>query len=59
MSASARNCDFIDGGHDIACAAIRQQVKQEFAERWKQSTWREALEIAGGDRSRGGTPHRT
>lgn len=41
MSAGVRSCDFINGGHEIACAAIRRQVKQEFAERWKQATWRE------------------
>ena len=39
MSASARNHDFVCDGHEIACAAIRDQVRQEYAERWKLAPW--------------------
>jgi hypothetical protein len=45
MSANLRNCDFVSDGHEIACAAIRRQVRQEFAERWKQATWRERWKL--------------
>jgi hypothetical protein len=39
MSAIARNHSFVSDGHEIACAAIRAEVKREFAERWKNATW--------------------
>jgi hypothetical protein len=39
MSASARNHDFVCDGHEIACAAIRAEVKREFAGRWMNATW--------------------
>lgn len=39
MGAALRSCDFISGGHEIACAAIRAEVKREYADRWNKATW--------------------
>lgn len=39
MGAALRSCDFVPDGHEIACAAIRAEVKREYAERWNQATW--------------------
>ncbi|MGD9633420.1 MAG: hypothetical protein AB7G28_17200 [Pirellulales bacterium] len=45
MGAILKQCDFVQDGHGIACAAIRRQVKQEYAERWKLANWRERLRL--------------
>jgi hypothetical protein len=41
MGATLHRCDFINGGHEIACAAIRAEVKGEYADRWSKAKWRE------------------
>lgn len=39
MSARARNHNFVCDGHEIACAAIREAVKRDYAGRWNKATW--------------------